>query len=80
MEAYRVTEDHKPVAGCRVTYPEDGIGKIGRVCVTRAFQKSGAGSVLIKEAEKWIAETGITHIRYMCLIWSPLMRSREHIW
>jgi len=61
-QAVVLIEDHKPVAGCRVTYPEDGIGKIGRVCVTRAFQKSGVGSVLIKEAEKWIAETGITHI------------------
>ena len=61
-QAVVLIEDHKPVGGCRVTYPEVGIGKIGRVCVTRAFQKSGAGSVLIKEAEKWIAETGITHI------------------
>ena len=55
-------EDHKPVAGCRVTFPEPGIGKIGRVCVARAFQRSGAGSILIREAEKWIAETGIRHV------------------
>lgn len=55
-------DDHKPVAGCRVTYPEPGIGKIGRVCVTREYQKSGVGSRLIREAEKWIAESGIRHI------------------
>ena len=64
-ERYRavvLVEDHKPVAGCRITFPEEGIGKIGRVCVTRAFQKSGAGSLLIREAEKWIEEEGIRHI------------------
>lgn len=55
-------EDHKPVAGCRVTFPEEGIGKIGRVCVTRAYQRSGAGTLLIREAEKWITEKGIRHI------------------
>ena len=55
-------DDHKPVAGCRVTFPEEGIGKIGRVCVTRAYQRSGAGTLLIREAEKWITEKGIKHI------------------
>ena len=57
-----LVDDHKPVAGCRVTFPEPGIGKIGRVCVVREYQRSGAGSRLIREAEKWIAETGIKHV------------------
>ena len=55
-------EDHKPVAGCRIVYPEEQIGKIERVCVTRACQKNGVGHLLIGEAEKWIAESGVRHI------------------
>ena len=57
-----IIEDHKPVAGCRITYPREDIGKIGRVCVVRERQKSGVGHVLIAEAEKWIAERGCQHI------------------
>ncbi|MBP3204751.1 MAG: GNAT family N-acetyltransferase [Lachnospiraceae bacterium] len=64
-ENYRavvLVEDHKPVAGCRIAYPEKHIGKIERVCVTRACQKSGVGRLLIGEAEKWIADSGVRHI------------------
>ena len=57
-----LTEAHKPVAGCRITYPEPGIGKIGRVCVVREKQRSGAGRKLIREAEKWILEQDVHHI------------------
>lgn len=58
-----IIEDHKPIAGLRVSYPKPGVGKIERVCVIREKQKSGIGSILIKEAEKWIAEHGgISHI------------------
>ncbi|MGN0339097.1 MAG: GNAT family N-acetyltransferase [Lachnospira sp.] len=62
LEGVIIIEDHKPVAGCRITYPEDGVGKIERVCVIREKQKAGYGRVLIHEAEKWIAEKGVKHI------------------
>lgn len=57
-----LVEDHKPIAGCRITYPKEDVGKIERVCVVRERQKSGCGRILLKEAEKWIAERGIKHI------------------
>lgn len=62
LEAVILTEDHKPVAGCRITYPRDSVGKIGRVCVTREKQRKGVGHILMAEAEKWIAERGIRRI------------------
>jgi predicted GNAT family N-acyltransferase len=62
LEAIVLIEDHKPVAGCRITYPQDGIGKIGRVCVARERQRTGVGHVLIEQAEQWIAEKGVRHI------------------
>lgn len=62
LEAIVLVEDHKPVAGCRITYPRKDIGKIGRVCVVRERQKSGVGHILIEEAEKWIRERGYEHI------------------
>ncbi|MCM1185583.1 MAG: GNAT family N-acetyltransferase [Lachnoclostridium sp.] len=62
LEAVVLTEDHKPIAGCRITYPRDDIGKIGRVCVIRDRQRSGVGHILIEEAEKWIREKGYRHI------------------
>lgn len=62
LEAIVITEEHKPIAGCRITYPTADIGKIGRVCVVREKQRSGIGHILIDEAEKWIAENGFTHV------------------
>lgn len=62
MEAIVIVEAHKPIAGCRITYPRDTIGKIGRVCVIREKQRSGVGHILIEEAEKWIREKGFKHI------------------
>lgn len=61
LEGIVLVEDHKPIAGCRITYPTDDIGKIGRVCVIREKQRSGVGHILIEEAEKWIRERGIKH-------------------
>lgn len=61
-ETLILVDDHKPVAGCRLQYPQEGIGKIGRVCVIRERQRTGVGRILIQEAEKWITEKGITHI------------------
>lgn len=61
-KAVVLIDDGKPVAGCRITFPRKDIGKIGRVCVTRSYQKKGAGTVLIHEAEKWILEQGVTRI------------------
>lgn len=62
LEGVVILEDHKPVAGCRISYPADGIGKIERVCVVREKQKGGYGSILIREAEKWLIENGVRHI------------------
>lgn len=57
-----VMDDHKPVAGLRISYPRPGIGKIERVCTVRAKQKGGYGRIMIEAAEKWIAEHGVDHI------------------
>ncbi len=57
-----IIEDHKPVAGLRIAFPRPGIGKIERVCTIREKQKSGYGRIMIEEAEKWIAEKGISHV------------------
>lgn len=57
-----LVDEHKPIAGCRLTYPEAGIGKIGRVCVVRERQRTGIGHILIAEAEKWLQENGVNHI------------------
>jgi predicted GNAT family N-acyltransferase len=62
IQAVLVAENHKPIAGCRIYYPEPGVGKIGRVCVIRERQRSGVGRVLMKEAENWIASEGVRHI------------------
>ena len=62
LNAILVVDDHKPIAGLRIAYPKPGVGKIERVCVIREKQKSGVGSVMIKAAEEWIAEHGISHI------------------
>ena len=57
-----IIDDHKPVAGLRISYPRPGIAKIERVCTIREKQKSGYGRVMIAEAERWIAEQGISHV------------------
>ena len=62
LEAVVLVEDHKPIAGCRITYPREDIGKIGRVCVIRDRQRNGVGHILIEEAEKWIRERGFRHV------------------
>lgn len=62
LQAVVLFEDGNPVAGCRIVYPMAGVGKIERVCVAREKQKCGFGSVLIREAEKWILEKGVKHI------------------
>lgn len=62
LNAILIVEDHKPIAGLRITYPKPDVGKIERVCVIREKQKSGVGSVMIKAAEEWIAENNISHI------------------
>lgn len=62
LEAVIIVKDHKPVAGCRLVYPMEGVGKIERVCVVREKQKDGYGRILIEEAEKWLLENGVKHI------------------
>ena len=61
-QAIVLADGTNPLAGCRITYPEEGIAKIGRVCVVRSHQKSGIGRKLLEEAEKWISENGVSHI------------------
>lgn len=62
LEAVILVEDHKPVAGCRLAYPMEGVGEIERVCAIREKQKDGYGRVLIAETEKWLIENGVNHI------------------
>lgn len=62
LQAILLTEDHKPVAGCRIAFPAEKTGKIERVCVVREKQKSGYGRVLVEAAEKWLKEYGVDHI------------------
>ena len=52
LQAVILMEDHKPVAGCRIAFPDKKTGKIERVCVVREKQKGGYGRILIKEAEE----------------------------
>lgn len=62
LQAVVLVEDHKPVAGCRITFPTKETGKIERVCVIREKQRGGYGRILIEDAEKWILKKGVTHI------------------
>lgn len=57
-----LVEDHKPIAGCRIAYPEEGVAKIERVCVVRERQRTDVGHILIRAAEEWIREKGISHV------------------
>ena len=47
LQAVLLVEDHKPVAGCRIAFPDEKTGKIERVCVVR---------------EKRLEEDGVNHI------------------
>ena len=62
LQAVILMEDHKPVAGCRIAFPDKKTGKIERVCVVREKQEGGYGRILIQEAENWLKEYGINHI------------------
>ncbi len=61
-KAVVLIDDGKPVAGCRITFPRADIGKIGRVCVVRSYQRKGVGKKLIEEAEEWILEHKVSKI------------------
>ena len=62
LQAVLLVENHKPVAGCRIAFPDEKTGKIECVCVVREKQKGGYGRILIQEAENWLKEYGINHI------------------
>ena len=62
VPAVILIEDHKPVAGLRIAYREGGIAQIQRVATVREKQRGGYGSILIREAEKWIKENGVRHV------------------
>ncbi|MDO4460310.1 MAG: GNAT family N-acetyltransferase [Clostridia bacterium] len=57
-----VVDDHKPIAGLKIVYPNENTAKIERVCTVREEQKSGYGRKMISAAEEWIKEKGISHI------------------
>ena len=62
LQAVLLVENHKPVAGCRIAFPDEKTGKIERGCVVREKQEGGYGRILIQEAENWLKEYGINHI------------------
>ena len=49
LEAVVLIEDHKPLAGCRITYPKENAARIGRVCVIR---EKGIHHVLISSQDR----------------------------
>jgi GNAT superfamily N-acetyltransferase len=52
-----------PVSTCRIRLLDDGItGKIERVVTIGSYRSKGVGSLLIQEAERWLAELGATQI------------------
>ena len=46
LEAVLLVEDHKPVAGLRITYPRGEFAQIQRVATVREKQRGGYGSIL----------------------------------
>ncbi|MDR1438930.1 MAG: GNAT family N-acetyltransferase [Clostridiales bacterium] len=62
LQAVVMLEDHKPIAGCSITFPRKDTARIGRVCVIREKQRGGYGRLLMADAEKWILESGVRHI------------------
>lgn len=56
-------DDTYPVATCRFYELDNKSVLLGRVVVLPKYRGQHLGSMVIKEAEKWIAELGYTEIR-----------------
>ena len=56
-------DDTYPVATCRFYELDQRSVLVGRVVVLPEYRGQHLGSMVIKEAEKWIAELGYTNIR-----------------
>lgn len=55
-------DDAFPVATCRLYEIDEESATIGRVVVLPEYRNKGLGSMVIKEAEKWIRELGYKKI------------------
>lgn len=56
-------DDTYPIATCRFYELSDGCVMLGRVVVLPEYRGQSLGSRVIREAEKWIAESGYRKIR-----------------
>ncbi len=56
-----ILNDQLPVATCRLHLFDDH-AKIERVSVIPEWSRKGLGSQLLKEAEQWLLELGISHV------------------
>lgn len=61
LHAIVLVEDHKPVAGCRISYPKEGVGKIERVCVVREKQKTDTEAWLSGRRRSGLPKRDKTH-------------------
>ena len=57
-----ILDDGYPVATCRFYETDPKSVMLGRVVVLEEYREKGIGSILITEAEKWIAECGYEEI------------------
>jgi len=51
-----------PVSTCRLFWENDTEAKIERVCTIELYRNKGIGSLVIEEAERELAESGVKHI------------------
>jgi GNAT superfamily N-acetyltransferase len=51
-----------PVGTCRLYRVDDTTAKIERVAVIEEYRGQGVGSLVIKEAEKWLSDKGIRKV------------------
>lgn len=54
-----LTDDDFPVATCRFYPLDDSAAMIGRVVVLPEYRGKGLGGMVVREAEKWLAELGV---------------------
>lgn len=51
-----------PVSTCRIRYLDERTGKIERVATLEEYRGQNFGSEAILEAERWMAEKGVTRV------------------
>lgn len=57
-----ILEGELPVSTCRIRYLDDRTGKIERVATLEEYRGQHFGSEAILEAERWMAEKGVTRV------------------